>query len=294
MLPLGSIFRKHKISFHCFADDVQIYLPLNSKTNSIEALSNCLGEIRDWMSLNFLHLNDKKTEIIIFGKPDISGLNRAIGPLLSNYSPSVKNLGVIIDSSFKLEKQISSVVKTSFFQLRLLGKVKLYLPQSQLEKVVHALITNRLDYCNSLYYGLDQSSIHRLQLVQNAAARLLTGKKRFDHITPVLSSLHWLPVAFRIQFKILLFVFKSLNGLAPSYLADLLTIHTPARALRSIDQQLLDCPRSRLRTRGDRAFSVAGPKLWNALPLNIKEVSSIESFKSLLKTHLFDKSFNTI
>lgn len=95
---------------------------------------------------------------------------------------------------------------------------------SSSKKVVHALITSRLDYCNSLYFGIDQCSVRRLQLVQNAAARLLTGTRRRDHITPVLSSLHWLPVVFRIQFKMLLLVFKSLHNLAPSYLTDLLTL----------------------------------------------------------------------
>lgn len=292
MLPLGSIFQKYNISYHCFADDVQIYLPLNTKTNSVEVLRNCLGEVKDWMSLNFLNLNNDKTEVIIFGDADISGLD-AFGPTFSNCCSYVKSLGVLIDSTFKLDRQISSVVKSSFFQLRLLRKVKPYLPHSQLEKVVHALITNRLDYCNSLYYGLDQGSIRRLQLVQNAAARLLTGKKRNEHITPILSTLHWLPVVFRIHFKILLFVYKSLNGLAPLYLSDMLTLHTPSRTLRSTGQLSLDCPRSRRKTRGDRAFSIAGPTLWNSLPPYIRAATSVECFKSLLKTHLFASAFES-
>ncbi|CAL9704696.1 unnamed protein product [Knipowitschia caucasica] len=120
---------------------------------------------------------------------------------------------------------------------------------------------------------------------------MLTGTRRHEHITPVLLSLHWLPVAFRIKFKMLLLVFKSLHDLAPSYLTDLLTLHTPGRALRSSDQLLLHCPRSRLKTRGDRAFAVAGPKLWNALPYSIRAAPSVESFKSQLKTHFFALAF---
>lgn len=81
------------------------------------------------------------------------------------------------------------------------------------------VIISRLHYCNPLYVGLDQSSLHRLQLVQNSASRLLTGTKKREHITPVLASLHWLPVRFRIDFKILLLVFKILNGMAPPYLS---------------------------------------------------------------------------
>lgn len=180
------------------------------------------------------------------------------------------------------------VVKTSFFHLRTLAKAKSYLPQNKFEQVIHAFITSQLDYCNALYYGLHQSSLHRLQMVQNAAAHLLTRKKQHDHIPPVLASLHWLPVIFRIQFKILLLDFKSLQGKTPDYSTELLHQHAPVRALRSTSQLLLDVPTSRLKTRGDRAFSVAALILWKALPFHIRAAQTLENFKSLLKTHLFE------
>ena len=139
----------------------------------------------------------------------------------------VSNLGVKLDNALKLDKQISAVVSSSFYHLRLLSQIKPVLSFIDLERVIHAFISTRLDYCNALYAGLNQGTISRLQLVQNAAAHLLTGTRRRDHITPVLASLHWLPVRFRIDFKILLFVFKSLNGLAPIYLSELLEVHDP-------------------------------------------------------------------
>ncbi len=108
-----------------------------------------------------------------------------------------------------------------------------------------------IDYCNSLYLGISQSSLNRLQIVQNAAARVLTGARKREHITPVLQSLHWLSVRYRIHFKVLLLVFKSLNGLAPSYLSDMLMDHQPARTLRSANLRLLVVPRTRLMSRGD-------------------------------------------
>ncbi|KAK0143129.1 Dysbindin [Merluccius polli] len=150
------------------------------------------------------------------------------------------------------------------------AKTKAYLPQSDLERVIHAFITSQLDYCNALYTGIDQSQLRHLQLVQNSAARLLTCTKKREHITPVLASLHWLPIRYRIDFKLLLTVYKSLHGLAPTYLSDLLHHHSPSRALRSADQLRLEEPRSRLKTRGDRAFAVAAPRLWNCLPLHIR------------------------
>ena len=161
------------------------------------------------------------------------------------------------------------------------------LSYNDLEKVIHAFITSRLDYCNSLYLGLPLTLVARLQMVQNAAARLLTNTKKCEHITPVLASLHWLPVQSRIQFKTLLLVFKALHGLASSYIADIIHPHVAPRSLRSSSQGLLHVPRSRLKQKGDRAFSVAGPQMWNQLPLDIRNAPSITLFKSRLKTHLF-------
>ena len=143
-----------------------------------------------------------------------------------------------------------------------------------------------------LYTGIDQSQLRRLQLVQNSAAGLFTCTKKRDHITPVLASLHWLPNRYRIDFKLLLTVYKSLHGLAPTYLSDILHHHIPSRALRSADQLLLDVPRTRLKTRGDRAFAVAAPRLWNSLPLHIRAAQSLNIFKSQLKTHLFSLAYD--
>ena len=128
-------------------------------------------------------------------------------------------IGVIkcqsVKPSLNFNKQISSVVRSGFYQLRVISNLESLLSRSDLEILMHAFISSRLDYCNILYTGLTQSNIHKLQMVQNAAARMLTGTKKREHITPVLAQLHWLPVKYRIDFKILLFVFKAVNGSAP-------------------------------------------------------------------------------
>ncbi|XP_076597184.1 uncharacterized protein LOC143326976 [Chaetodon auriga] len=294
LLPLGSILRKHGISFHCYADDSQIYVPLKRKNAfSLTPLLSCLEDIKAWMALNFLNFNEKKMEVMVFGPsgpcepPPVD-----LGPLAGYVKPTVSNLGFKMDSDFRLDRQISAVVKSSFFQIRQLAKVKPFLAHQHFETVIHAFITSRLDYCNALYFGVSQSSLARLQLVQNAAARLLTGVRKREHITPILASLHWLPVHFRVHFKILLFVFKSLHGLAPPYLSELLHPYAPARCLRSADLLLLEVPRSKRKLRGDRAFSVAAPKLWNELPLLIRQAPSLSTFKTRLKTHFYSLAFN--
>ncbi|XP_051939816.1 uncharacterized protein LOC127612987 [Hippocampus zosterae] len=295
LLPLGSILRKHGIPFHCYADDCQIYVPLSKKdTFSLRPLLSCLGEIKTWMAQNFLKFNEKKTEVILFGPSGPCTFHPVVlGPLSPYLKLTVSNLGLKLDSDFKLDRQIGAVVKSSFFHLRQLAKIKPFLSHEHFETVIHAFVTSRLDYCNALYFGVSQSSIKPLQLVQNAAARLLTGTRKRGHITPTLASLHWLPIHFRVIFKILLFVFKSLNNLAPPYLSELIRPYTPARRLRSVDQSLLEVPRTKLRLRGDRAFSVPSPSLWNDLPLNIRQASSLPIFTALLKTHLYSLAFDS-
>ena len=288
LLPLGSILRKHGMSFHFYADDSQIYLPIKrNSTTPVSQLLKCLVDIKAWMALNFLNLNESKTEIIVF-RPSVAAniSDLALGPLEPYLKPTVTNLGVKMDCDFLMDKQVNSVLKSAFFQ-----RLKAFLSFNDFEKVIHAFITTRLDYCNALYFGVSHYCLHRLQLIQNAAARLLTGTRRHDHISPVLSALHWLPVRFRINFKILLFVFKSRHGLAPSYISDLLKPYVPTRSLRSAGKMLLEVPKSKLVNRGDRAFSVAAPKLWNELPLHIKQSPSLSVFKTRLKTLFYSQAF---
>ncbi len=149
-------------------------------------------------------------------------------------SSTVKNLGVILDSNLSIENHISHVTKTAFFHLRNIAKLRNMLSVSDAEKLDHAFMTSRLDYCNALLGGCPASSINKLQIVQNAAARVLTRSRKYDHITPILQSLHtWLPIKFRISYKILLLAYKALNDLAPGYLTNLLSRYNRTRSLRS-------------------------------------------------------------
>ncbi len=142
-------------------------------------------------------------------------------------SSTVKNLGVVLDSNLSFENHISNVTKTAFFHLRNISKLRNMLSVSD------AFMTSRLDYCNALLGGCPASSINKLQIVQNAAARVLTRSRKYDHITPILQSLHWLPIKFRISYKILLLAYKALNDLAPAYLTNLLSRYNPTRSLRN-------------------------------------------------------------
>ena len=182
------------------------------------------------MAHNFLQLNHPKSEIILFNPP--STICISFGPLSSNIKPTARNVGVILDSDFTFIPHINKVVQSCFLHIRI-TKIFFLLSQPNLEKLIHALIFSRLDYRNSRLTGINHKSLSHLQLVQNSAARLLHGFNRRRHITPVFTSLQWLPLCFRIDFKILLINFKARHGLAPDYITDMLTPDEPVRSLRS-------------------------------------------------------------
>ncbi|KAI4889034.1 hypothetical protein NFI96_004407 [Prochilodus magdalenae] len=150
------------------------------------------------------------------------------------------------------------------------------------------------DYCNSLLAGLPLRAIRPLQLVQNAAARLIFNLPKFTHVTPLLRSLHWLPVVARIRFKTLMLAYKAKNGPAPHYLMAMVKSRAVPRALRASSTARLEPPS--LRTHGrqaSRLFSVLAPRWWNELPLCVRTAESLAVFKRRLKTHFFIKHLST-
>ena len=173
--------------------------------------------------------------------------------------------------------------------------IRKYLDIDATKTLVHAYVTSRLDYCNSLVYGMAKEFTEKLQRVQNTAARLITRTRKFDHITPILKDLHWLPIVERIKYKVLLLAYKAQHGLAPKYLEDLVVPYVPPRDnLRSKDQHLLeDKVRTKLKSYGDRSFRKAAAVLWNALPLYLRMAKSVTIFKSQLKTYLFKIKYNS-
>ena len=176
-----------------------------------------------------LLINDSKTELILIGsKQQLSKLEPisiSVGNSTINNSSVVKNLGCWFDANLSMSKHITNVCNSAFFYLHNIRSIKIYLHEDSLHTLVHAFITNRLLYCNSLLYGASKEQIAKIQCVQNAAARLLMHVGKRSHITPILYQLHWLPIQARIKFKIILFNFKAVHNLAPSYINPLVPIY---------------------------------------------------------------------
>ena len=196
----------------------------------------------------------------------------------------------------RMNVHIGEICSKAFPGLYNIRQIRKFLTMISTKTLIHAFVSSHLDYCNALLFGLPKYQLARLQKVQNAAGRVTFQIAKFDHITPALIDLHWLPVTFRVQFKLLLFVYKSLHNQSPPYIKDLLSLKPAANyALHSSAQSLLFVPKVILSsTLGDRAFAHVAPVLWKSLPLTIRTSSSLAIFKKQLKTFLFKKAFNLL
>jgi hypothetical protein len=294
--PIADIAKKYNVSQHYYADDTQIYIGFNfaEQHQAMLSLESCIHDIKRWMLLNMLKLNDDKTEFIYIGSPYyINKLKHnpvKIGDSIIHDTSSVKNLGVIFDSNLKMNLFVVQKFSSCMYYIKSISKIRRYLTQDATKLLVHAFITSRLDYCNSLLYGINKKLMSRLQHVQNMAARLILCLPRHEHITKHLRELHWLPVEKRIWFKILTIVFKTKINKAPSYIIDLIptNFHNTYYNLRKNNQNQLSCLVKPKSSFGDRCFSNAAAKLWNFLPLHVKETQSLAKFKKCLKTYLFN------
>ena len=247
------------------------------------------------MTENKLQLNDGKTEVLLL-RSQFNRSPRPIDHMIIGSSSipivnSARNIGVTFDENYTLFKHVHMICKSVYYHLRQISHIRQYLTKEVCQMLIHALITSKLDYCNALLCGLPSSSILPLQHALNSAARIVSRTRKYDHITPILMELHWLPVHYRIQYKILLLTYKALNNTAPVYISDLINLKVSSRVLRSNDKILLHVPRSNRKTYGDRAFSRTAPFAWNNVPLEVRQSPSLDIFKKRIKTYLFSRAY---
>ena len=295
--PIANIAESHGILYHLYADDTQLYIPCDSSNvdTNLQKLKLCIEDIKSWSTENKLKLNETKTEFLVIGSKfsrdripvDCIEIDGSVVQSVS----SARNIGAIMDDQLQMVEHVSSVTKSAYFHLRNIAQIRRFLTQDATATLIHSLVTSRLDNLNSLLYGLPDTVIGKLQRIQNHAVKILFRKKKYDHVSPLLMSAHWLPVAYRIEFKLLVITHKCLHGKAPQYLSSRLEYYTPTRALRSSQKFLLVEKRTNLKSYGERAFSVAAPKLWNSLPYDLRACDSLDTFKAKLKTFLFRKAF---
>jgi len=277
---MASVFTNHGVNLHGFADDMQGLISSSPSciTATTATLTETVIDIETNCSSRRLQLNPNKIELIWFGsaanlrKLNPSDMNLNLDGTIIRPADTVRDLGAYFDSEITMRSHVARLTRSCFYHLRRLRSIRRNLDREVTQQLVSAFILSRLDYCNALLADLPAATIAPLQRVQNAAARLVLDLKPYDHITHALFTLHWLPIKFRIIYKLCLLVHKSLNNRSPTYLTELFhkISSIPSKtSLRSSSSQDLVIPKTNIHI-GDRAFSVAGARSWNNLPNDLR------------------------
>ncbi len=231
---LGPIIQAHGFSYHFYTDDTQLYLSFRPDDPTVAArISGCLADISAWMKEHHLQLNLAKTELLVFpATPTLQhDFTIQLGSSTITPSSSVRNLGVIFNDQLTFKDHIAKTARSCRFAMHSIRKIRPFLTEHAAQLIVQALVISRPDYCNAVLAGLPSNTIKPLQMIQNAAARLVFCEPKRAHVTPLFVSLHWLPVAARIQFKTLMLAYRTTTGSAPTYFHSLMTIYIPSRSL---------------------------------------------------------------
>ena len=293
--------RAFDISFHAYADDLQLYAEFDPRSEGdcervLARLSSCIDVINEWMIQNTLRLNQDKTEFFLIANRNVSAalsdISLKLGELSIQRSTSIKNLGVTFDDSLTMYSQINTICKSVNFHIRNIWRIRRFITTEACHHIVRGLVLSRLDYAKSLLFGACETDLTRLQRLQNKAARLVLSCGRDQSSTGLFRELHWLPVKQRIIYKLMLYIYKALNDMAPCYISAMTHLQNtdPAeyrqRLRSSSDQTRLIVSRSFKRA-GDMSFTITAARLWNDLPVYLRESQSLPMFKRQLKTHLF-------
>ena len=279
---------------HGYADDHQVTTTFRiafQYSTLCHTLPKLLNMISQWMGARFLKLNASKTKLLIFSPQNVRD-NIYIDSVYLGNNVSLPitfeemSLGMKLDSTLSFSPQINMIISQSYRYISDLGRIRKFLTLADIRSLVQAVITSRINNCNSILYGIHESELNRLQRLQNSCARLIYGRRKFDHVSDLFVELHWLPVKQRILFKLLLFVFKIFQGTAPYYLETCVTILDQ-------NQRVLLVPRVKT-SYGDRAFSNIAPRLWNALPDHLKKSGTVSYFKAHLKHMLFSEFYQYV
>lgn len=289
--PLAAIVESHGARIVSYADDTQLLFTCEKAADfDGDDIRQCLTDVFLWLQRNHLKCNSDKSEVLFFGCPSDVRWKQwwpaDMHPPLADV-PLAKNLGVKMDSSLSFKQQVLTVVGQCFGILKQLKQFLPFLPLSHRKTIIQALIGSKIDYANVLYLGLPEYLLNHLQIVQNHAARAIFGFTARSHVSCLLHSLHWLPVRKRIQFKTLVLTFKSLYGLGAEYLSKRVCFYNPTRSLRSSSLDLVSVPSVKRSRIGGRSYRFLAAKLWNNMPLSLRQTKDLLVFRKALKTWLY-------
>ena len=275
----------------CYVDDSKLYLKFKTDElcNAVSAVNSDLNEICRWCCHNSLLMNPDKTKLLVIGVPQllrqlpdftITLCGKPISP-----TPVAKHLGVFLDQCLSYDEHIRKTVASCINKLIQINRIKHLLDKETLLLIINSFVFSRLFYCSSVWSNTSATNIHKLQLVQNFAARIILGLRKYDHISAGLRSLRWLNVKQRLMVNDAVMMHKCLKGLSPSYLSDKFSTRATVHDRQTRYRDSLNIPSCRINA-GQRAFCYRGVKIWNNLSKDLREIINVKVFKRRLINQL--------
>jgi hypothetical protein len=288
------VFSRHPdIGYVLYADDIQLYVSCHVKDVAIatKKLEDCIHDIRVWLMAHRLILNINKTDFIIFHSSrssfDSSECSLVVDDIVISSKAKVRDLGILFDSHLQMEDHVTNVCKTATFYLRLICRSRQYLTRQTTAILVNSLVLSRFEYCPSLLYGISGRLHKKIDRVLRYGMRVIEGLKKKIDVSPYLKKHGWLSSEQRSRLRIALLVNKIYHLNLPVQLADILSLLNAASTghnLRSTACGLFNITRTRTKM-GDRTFASAATKIWNELPLDIRESVRQSVFKDKVVKH---------
>ena len=267
----------------CYVDDTKLYTYFSVRDYDLamDLINDDLTRIQNWCFQNLLLLNPDKTKLMVYGTRQmltrlpndfcLSLLGKDLIP-----EDTVKDLGLTFDRNLSFDDHIVKVTASCMSILGQINRVKHVFNSELLTIVINTLVFSKLFYCSSVWSSSSGNNIKKLQYVQNFAARIISGQCKYDHVTPILKELHWIPVKEHLYYRDAVLAFKCMNGMVPQYLSSQFTTRgtVSRRVTRQSNQLNIPLFTS---AKGQKTFQYRITKLWNELPPDLKLSRTISS-----------------
>ena len=283
--PVADVIASHGVRHHQYADDTQLHLAMraNNTASGLSVLDACTSDVKLWFMHNGLQLNPDKSEALIMGT---ASQLRAVSSVTSlkvagidlPVADNMRVLGVDLDRRLTFDKHVLAVARSCNYHAQAIRHIRHLLSTDLAQTLACSLILSRIDYCNAVLHGAPSGTIHKLQRVQNNAARIVHQVPRRSHAHSLLKELHWLPVKQRITYKLAVLTCKIRQTSVPAYLSQHIRARNGTRSLRSSAFPLLDVPFRRTDI-GKRGFSCVAPTIWNSLPTSVVNCHTLPLYK---------------
>lgn len=294
---ITSIFNKHKMNYHIYADDIQIYFNIDDRSEKqiTEDIKSVMTDIKIWMLQKYLKLNTEKTELIIIGQKrklvEVPFKKINLEKTEIELKTSIKNVGCILDENLTMDKHTTEIARKCNIQLYKLNKIRKFITQDTAKQLIETLVIPHIEFQSALLYKIKKDNLKKLNNILRRSVRYIYKLNKRTHLEPYFYKLNWLPLLARIEHKLARIILPTLQREQPKYLYKILAGNidndrpNETRAHSNRDM-LTQRPKSELHR---RSITICSPKIYNSIPAEMREENHN---KHILKKHYLEASYS--